>query len=90
MKVMAYRRVPKVIKKESRKACIDLGTVKRKVMKNDLNDLFPLYGVEHDIILSMQGDMTIAYKAALPELFTLFGQECEAFHQALIKNDNAR
>ena len=54
-------------------------------MKNNLNDLFPLYGVEHDIILSMQGDMTIAYEAALPELFTLSDQEYEAFHQALIK-----
>ena len=54
-------------------------------MKDNLTDFFPLYGVEHDMILSMQGDMTIAYEVVLPELFTMSDQEYEAFHQALIK-----
>jgi conjugation system TraG family ATPase len=41
--------------------------------------------VEHDCILSKQGDVTIAYEVTLPELFTLSDQEYEAFHQVLIK-----
>jgi conjugation system TraG family ATPase len=53
-------------------------------MKN-LIDILPIYGVEHDAILSRIGDMTVAFKVELPELFTMSTQEYEAFHQALIK-----
>lgn len=53
-------------------------------MKN-LQDILPIMGVEHDCILSKQGDVTIAYEATLPELFTLSDAEYEAFHQSLIK-----
>lgn len=54
-------------------------------MQKELKDIFPLFGVEHDSILSKQGDVTIAYEVTLPELFTMSDQEYEALHQALIK-----
>ncbi|HEX8331089.1 MAG TPA: TraG family conjugative transposon ATPase [Segetibacter sp.] len=54
-------------------------------MEKQLNDILPILGVEHDCILSKQGDMTIAFQAELPEIFTLSDQEYEAFHQAWIK-----
>lgn len=46
---------------------------------------FPVYKIEHDCILSKQGDVTLAYEATLPEIFTLSDQEYEAFHHILIK-----
>jgi len=48
-------------------------------------NVFPIYKVEQDCILSKFGDVTIAYKASLPEIFTLSDQEYEAFHQVLVK-----
>ncbi|NCU05732.1 MAG: TraG family conjugative transposon ATPase [Chitinophagaceae bacterium] len=54
-------------------------------MQKELRDIFPLFSVEHNSILSKQGDITIAYEVTLPELFTLSDQEYEALHQALIK-----
>lgn len=53
-------------------------------MKN-LRDLLPIYGVEHDALLSKMGDMTVRFKVELPELFTLSNEEYEAFHNAWIK-----
>ncbi|HRJ29773.1 MAG TPA: TraG family conjugative transposon ATPase [Cyclobacteriaceae bacterium] len=50
-----------------------------------LEKVFPVYKVESDCILSKQGDVTIAYEATLPEIFTLSDQEYEAFHQVLVK-----
>jgi conjugation system TraG family ATPase len=46
---------------------------------------FPIYKVEHDCILSKQGDVTLAFEAILPEIFTLSDQDYEAFHQILVK-----
>jgi hypothetical protein len=54
-------------------------------MQKELKDIFPLFGIEHDCILSRQGDVTIAYEVTLPELFTLSDGEYEALHQVLIK-----
>ncbi|WP_114782333.1 TraG family conjugative transposon ATPase [Botryobacter ruber] len=51
----------------------------------DLENLLPVYKVEHGCILSRQGDITLAYEAMLPEIFTLSDTEYEALHQALIK-----
>ena len=34
-------------------------------MEKQLNDILPILGVEHDCILSKQGDVTIAFKAEL-------------------------
>ncbi len=51
----------------------------------DIEKILPVYKVEHDAILSMQGDITIAYEVTLPEIFTLSDRDYEAFHQILIK-----
>ncbi len=54
-------------------------------MEKQIKDILPIFGVEHDCILSKQGDVTIAYEVELPELFTLSDQEYEALHQSLIR-----
>jgi conjugation system TraG family ATPase len=53
-------------------------------MRN-LFDILPVYGVEHNAILSKMGDVTVAFKVELPELFTMSNDEYEAFHHAWIK-----
>jgi hypothetical protein len=53
-------------------------------MKNIL-DILPVYGVEHDAILSKQGDITSAFRVELPEIFTLSDADYEALHHAWIK-----
>ncbi len=52
---------------------------------SNLSDILPVYGVEHDAILSKMGDVTIAFKVKLPELFTMSNDDYEAFHHAWIK-----
>lgn len=54
-------------------------------MPKEISEILPIFGVEHDSILSKQGDVTIAYEVQLPELYTLSDQEYEALHQSLIK-----
>ena len=54
-------------------------------MERVLEDILPIMDVEHDLILSKQGDITIAFSCELPEIFTLSNDEYEAFHQAWIK-----
>ena len=54
-------------------------------MEKRMEDLLPIMAVEHDCVLSKQGDVTIVFKAELPEIFTLSDQEYEAFHQSWIK-----
>src|SRR5881398_1708496 len=54
-------------------------------MEKYLDKLLPIMGVEHDCILSKQGDITIIFEAQLPEIFTLSDQEYEAFHQSWVK-----
>ncbi len=54
-------------------------------MERQIDDILPVLGVEHDCILSRQGDITLVFKVELPEIFTLSDQEYEAFHQAWIK-----
>lgn len=48
-------------------------------------DIFPIYKVEHDCILSMAGDITIVYKATLPEIFTLSERDYETYHQSWVR-----
>ena len=40
-------------------------------MQKEISEILPVFGVEHDSILSKQGDVTIAYEVQLPEIFTL-------------------
>lgn len=47
--------------------------------------VFPIYKVEFDCIVSKAGDITVAFEARLPEIFTLSDQEYEALHQILVK-----
>jgi conjugation system TraG family ATPase len=47
--------------------------------------ILPIYKVEHNCILSMQGDITLAYEVTLPEIFTLSDRDYEAYHQAWVK-----
>ena len=37
--------------------------------------VFPVYKVEHQCMISVQGDLTIGFKVNLPEIFTL-SNEC--------------
>ena len=54
-------------------------------MKHAVNYLFPLYGIEHDAILSKMGDITIGFELMLPEVFTLSTRDYEMIHQTWIK-----
>ena len=54
-------------------------------MEKQLDELLPIMGIEHNFILSKQGDITIVFQADLPEIFTLSDQEYEAFHQTWVK-----
>lgn len=54
-------------------------------MEKKLRELLPIMGVEHDCLLSKQGDVTIAFEVVLPEIFTLSDSEYEALHQAFVK-----
>jgi conjugation system TraG family ATPase len=54
-------------------------------METLLDDLLPIMDVEHDCILSKQGDITVVFQAELPEIFTLSDHDYEAFHQTWVK-----
>jgi conjugation system TraG family ATPase len=54
-------------------------------MEKLLDDLIPIMDVEHDCILSKQGDITVVFRADLPEIFTLSDHDYEAFHQTWVK-----
>ncbi|MGF7072350.1 TraG family conjugative transposon ATPase [Mucilaginibacter sp. 3215] len=47
--------------------------------------VFPIYKVEHDALVSMQGDLSIGFELILPELFTLSNDEYMNFHQTWVK-----
>lgn len=51
----------------------------------EAKNILPIYKVEHGCILSMQGDITVAYRVTLPEIFTLSDRDYEAYHQAWVK-----
>ncbi len=51
----------------------------------ELQDILPLYEVEHDMILSKMGDITLAYKLQLPEIFTLSTADYETIHQSWVR-----
>jgi conjugation system TraG family ATPase len=48
-------------------------------------NILPVYKVENNYILSMQGDVTVGFKLVLPEIFTLSTSEYEAYHQAWVR-----
>jgi len=50
-----------------------------------MEDILPIMDVQYDCVLSKQGDVTVAFKADLPEIFTLSDHDYEAFHQTWLK-----
>ncbi|MFY0255298.1 TraG family conjugative transposon ATPase [Chitinophaga sp. 30R24] len=54
-------------------------------MEKWLKDILPIMDIEHNCILSTQGDITIAFEAQLPEIFTGFADDFEVWHQGFIK-----
>ncbi|MHB1921710.1 MAG: TraG family conjugative transposon ATPase [Chitinophagaceae bacterium] len=54
-------------------------------MKPTLTEQFPILGVDHNSLLSWKGDFTLAFKATLPELFTLSGQDYENLHHSWVR-----
>lgn len=54
-------------------------------MEKWLREIIPVFDVEHDCILSKQGDITVAFRAELPEIFTLSDEQYEGLHQSWIK-----
>lgn len=54
-------------------------------MEKWFSEITPIMDVEHDSILSKQGDISIVFKAELPEIFTQSDDNYEALHQSLIK-----
>lgn len=51
----------------------------------ELEKLLPIYKIENDCLLSKQGDITVAFKLKLPEIFTLSTKEYEALHHTWVK-----
>lgn len=51
----------------------------------NIENILPLYKVEHNAIISAHGDITIAFAASLPEIFTLSDRDYEAYHQTMVK-----
>src|SRR5688500_6672960 len=54
-------------------------------MNKWLHDMMPIMSIEHDAILSKQGDITIGFKVDLPEIFTLSDHDYEALHYTWVK-----
>ena len=54
-------------------------------MEKRMDTILPIMDVQHDCILSKQGDITVVFQVELPELFTMSDQEYEAFHQSWLK-----
>ncbi|SKC18630.1 TraG family conjugative transposon ATPase [Dyadobacter psychrophilus] len=54
-------------------------------MEKLLEDLIPVLDIEHDCILSKQGDITVVFQVQLPEIFSLSDHDYEAFHQTWVK-----
>ena len=59
--------------------------MKIMITEKQLQDILPIKGIEHDCILSKQGDVTVAFKLSLPEIFTLSGDEYELLHQSWLR-----
>ena len=48
-------------------------------------NMLPIAKVEHNCIVSGNGDITLAYKVTMPEIFTLSDRDYEAYHQAWVR-----
>src|SRR6185503_3373808 len=50
----------------------------------NIEQIFPIYQVEHGALVSASGDITIVYEAGLPDIFTLSGADYEMYHQSWV------
>ncbi len=51
----------------------------------DLADILPVWKIENGCLLSKKGDVTVAFRVTLPEIFTLSNDEYDALHQVWLK-----
>jgi len=51
----------------------------------NIENILPVYKVENDLLLSVSGDVTVAFEVQLPEIFTLSDADYENLHQAWVK-----
>ncbi|MES2276028.1 MAG: TraG family conjugative transposon ATPase [Bacteroidota bacterium] len=51
----------------------------------NIEKLFPVYRVEQGCMVSVQGDITVAFELSLPDIYTLSDREYEAYHQSWVK-----
>src|ERR1700743_3634996 len=61
------------------------GSKQENYFMRNAEHIFPIYKVEHDTLLSMQGEVTIGFEVILPELFTLSNDEYISLHQTWVK-----
>ena len=61
----------------------------KKVMEKWLKEHLPLAAVEHDCIVSKNGDITALFQAVYPECLTRSNEEYEALNQGRIKAINS-
>ena len=54
-------------------------------MEKNWLELLPVYGVEQDLILSKQGDITIGYRMTKPEIFSLSEQQYEELNKCFVR-----
>jgi conjugation system TraG family ATPase len=51
----------------------------------NMEQMLPIFAVEHDCMVSAQGDITVAFELTLPPLFSLSGAKYETLHQSWVK-----
>lgn len=51
----------------------------------ELKDILPIWKVERNCLLSKKGDVTVAFRLKLPEIFTLSSTEYDALHEVWLK-----
>jgi len=54
-------------------------------MERQFAEVFPVWGIEKDCIISKMGDYTVAFEVTKPEIFTLSGPDYDNLHQTLVK-----
>jgi conjugation system TraG family ATPase len=54
-------------------------------MEKQIEDIFPIMDVEHDLIYSKSGDVTAAFRCILPEIFTLSHDEFDLLHERWVR-----
>ncbi|TDX00504.1 TraG family conjugative transposon ATPase [Dinghuibacter silviterrae] len=66
-------------------AAVVLQAKEPPVTSRDIERMLPVWKLEQDVILSRNGDMTIAFDVTLPEIFTLSNNEYNALHATWLK-----